>query len=315
LAEFRVEDDRAAVLGRQSAKEATMNRWTIGIAGLSAALLSACSGTQADTPSGTSSAGESADKISVVLVDDGIGSLGPKDGEEDSCPGCSRWPTQFADQVAQVAGREASVTSFRAGGVPEARELVSGDSDARAAIADASVVVVATGAFNSLPDPETGIGCPPAATAEPTYAAWARTTKPACLAEMIKTYGLLYDSVFAEIKKLRAGKPTVFIALNVPDYNLEVGGPDTLLGQVQGAERAWAKRFAVAANDRWNEMLAERARAAGFELVDIYHALNGPDGTDPGTQFSAGGGHPNQAGHDLIAGVIAEVDLSALEGS
>ncbi|MFC5178841.1 GDSL-type esterase/lipase family protein [Nocardioides taihuensis] len=251
--------------------------------------------------------------MSVVLVDDGIGSLGPKEGEEDSCPGCSRWPTQFADQVAQVAGREASVTSFRAPGVPEARELVSGDSDTRAAIADASVVVVATGAFNSLPDPDTGIGCPPAATEEPTYAAWARTTKPACLAEMIKTYGLLYDSVFAEINKLRAGKPTVFIAMNVPDYNLEVGGPDTLLGQVQGVERAWAKRFAVAANDRWNEMLAERARAAGFQLVDIYHALNGPDGTDPGAQFSAGGGHPNQAGHDLIADLIAQVDLSALD--
>lgn len=290
-----------------------MNRWTIGIAVLSAALVSACSGTQADTTSGNSSAGDGAAKISVVLVDDGIGSLEPPPGEENSCPGCSRWPTQFADHVAQVTGREASVASFRAGGVPEARELVSGDSDTRAAISDASVVVVATGAFNSLPDPTTGIGCPHAATEEPTYAAWARTTKPACLAEMIKTYGLLYDSVFAEIKKLRGAKPTVLIALNVPDYNLEVGGPDTLLGQVKGAERAWAKRFAVAANDRWNEMLAERAQAAGFELVDIYHALNGPKGKDPGTQFSAGGGHPNQAGHDLIADLIAEADLSALD--
>jgi GDSL-like Lipase/Acylhydrolase family len=315
LAELWIEGDRAAVLGPQSAKEATMHRWTIGIAGLTAALLCACSGTQADTPSGKSSAGGSADKISVVLVDDGIGSLGPKPGDPNSCPGCSRWPTQFADHVAQVSGREATVKSFRAGGVPEARELVSGDSDARAAIANASVVVVATGAFNSLPDPETGIGCPPVATQESTYAAWARTTKPDCLAEMIKTYGLLYDSVFAEVKKLRAGKPTVYVALNVPDYNLEVGGPDTLLGQVQGAERAWAKQFAVAANDRWNAMLAERAQAAGFAVVDIYHALNGPEGTEPVTQFDAGGGHPNQAGHDLIAGLIAKVDLSALDGS
>jgi hypothetical protein len=291
-----------------------MKRWTIGIAGLLGALATACSATQGAS-TGESPTGSASDTVNVVLVDDGIGSLEPPPGEENSCPGCSRWPTQFADHVAQVTSSDTAVTSLRAGGLPEARELVSGDTAARAALEDAAVVVVATGAFNSLPDPETGIGCPPAATEEPTYAAWARTTRPACLSEMIKTYGLLYDSVFAEIKKLRAGKPTVFIALNVPDYNLEVGGPDTLLGQVEGAERAWAKRFAVAANDRWNAMLAERARAAGFQLVDVYHALNGPDGTDPDTQFSAGGGHPNQAGHDLIAGLIAEVDLSALDPS
>jgi hypothetical protein len=202
---------------------------------------------------------------------------------------------------------------LRAGGVPEARELVSGDTAARAAIKDAAVVVVAVGGFNSLPSPDTGIGCPETATQEPTYAAWARTTNRTCLAEMIKTYGLLYDSVFAEIKKLRAGQPTVYVALSAPDYNIEAGGPDTLLGQVEGAERVWAKRFAVAASDRWNAMLAERAKAAGFTLVDVYHAMNGPQGTDPGSQFSGEGlGHPNQAGHDLIAGLISEVDLSAL---
>lgn len=286
-----------------------MKRWTIVIAGLLGALATACSATQGATTS-ESPTGSAADAVNIVLVDDGIGSLEPPPGEENSCPGCSRWPTQFADHVAQVTGSDTAVVSLRAGGLPEARELVSGDTAARAALEDAAVVVVATGAFNSLPDPTTGIGCP--GTLGPTYAAWARTTNRTCLAEMIKTYGLLYDSVFAEIKKLRAGEPTVYVALNVLDYNIEVGGPDSLLGQVKGAERTFAKRFAVAANDRWNAMLAERAKAAGFTLVDIYHAVNGPQGMDPGTQFSAGGGHPNQAGHDLIAGLITQVDLSAL---
>ncbi|MFZ2501460.1 MAG: SGNH/GDSL hydrolase family protein [Nocardioides sp.] len=289
-----------------------MKRWTIGIVGLLAALATACSATPGATTS-ENPTGSASDTLNVVLVDDGIGALEPPEGGTTSCPGCSRWPTQFADHVAEVTGIDTTVTSLRAGGVPEARELVSGDTDARAALKDASVVVVAVGAFNSLPSPDTGIGCPYGATQEPTYAAWARkTTNPTCLAEMIKTYGLLYDSVFSEIKKLRADKPTVYVALNVLDYNIEVDGPGSLLGQVEGAERAWAKRFAVAANDRWNAMLAERAKAAGFTVVDVYHAVNGPQGMDPGTQFSAGGGHPNQAGHDLIAGLINQVDLSAL---
>jgi len=82
---------------------------------------------------------------------------------------------------------------------------------------------------------------------------------------------------------------------------------------VEGPERVWAKKFAVAANDRWNAMLDAQATAAGFTVVDVYHAYNGPDGTLPAGHFDAGGGHPNQAGHDAIAGLLATVDLSALQ--
>lgn len=288
-----------------------MTRWTIGIAGLLVVLTSACASTPDKPASSSSKPRAAADKIDIVMVDDGIGSLAPPPGGENSCPGCSRWPTQFAARIKQVTGRETTVASYQARGVPEARELVSGDAAARRAIADAEVVVVATGAFNSLPDPDSGIGCPHVGAGEPTYTAWARTTKPSCLAEGIKTYGLLYDEVFAETKKLRAGKPTVYLVLTVADYNIGLGGADSLLGQVKGADRVWAKQFAVTANDRWNVMLGERAKASGFAVVDVYHAVNGPDGTTP-AQLIPEGGHPNQAGHDAIAALLAGVDLSAL---
>lgn len=288
-----------------------MKRWTIGIAGLLVALTSACGSTPDKASTSSSRTTAAADKIDIVMVDDGIGALAPPPGGENSCPGCSRWPTQFAARIKHVTGRETTVASYKARGVPEARELVSGDAEARAAIASAEVVVVATGAFNSLPDPDSGIGCPHAAASEPTYAAWARTTKPTCLAEGIKTYGLLYDGVFAEIKKLRAGKPTVYLVLSVADYNIDLGGADSLLGQVTGADRVWAKQFAVTANNRWNVMLGERAKASGFAVVDVYHAVNGPDGTTP-AQVIPDGGHPNQAGHDVIAALLVDVDLSAL---
>lgn len=291
-----------------------MNRWTIGLTGMLLVLSTACSGASDGAAKGTTSAGGSPDTIDIVLVDDGIGSLGPRAGEVNSCPGCSRWPTQFADRVTPATGRETTLESYRAGGVPEARELVSGDTATRAATADAEVVIVATGAYNSLPDPETGIGCPTAPTQEPTYAAWARTTNPTCLAEMIKTYGLLYDGVFSEIKKLREGEPTVYLAFTVADYNIAVGGTDTLLGQVKGADRVWAKKFAIAANDRWNAMPAERAAAAGFDVVDVYHAVNGVDGATPAQAlFVPDSPLPNEAGHDLITGLLDSVDLNAIK--
>ena len=290
-----------------------MKRWTIGLTGLLVALTAACSGT-ADkaTPSSPSTA--AADAVGIVLVEDGLGSLGPPPGVENSCPGCNRWPTQFADRIAEVTGEETRLAAYRAGGVTEAMELVSGDAETRTAIAEAEVIVVATGSFNSLPSPDTGIGCPETPADEATYAAWARTTSSACLGEMIKTYGLLYNGVFAEINKLREGQETLCVVLNALNFNIDVGGADSLLGQVRGAERAWARKFAVAANDRWNVMLAERAEAAGCTVVDIYHAFNGADGTKAVARFfPSGTSTPNQAGQDLIASLVTQVDLGALQ--
>lgn len=88
--------------------------------------------------------------------------------------------------------------------------------------------------------------------------------------------------------------------------------PDGLLSYDKSGKDK-LKKWAVAAYDRWNTMLAERASAADFQVIDLYHPFNGPDGkTTYYPELSDDGAHPNQAGNDLIAAQLAQADLSAL---
>jgi lysophospholipase L1-like esterase len=80
------------------------------------------------------------------------------------------------------------------------------------------------------------------------------------------------------------------------------------------AKEGELKDWAVAAYDRWNAMLTERATAAGFQVIDLYHAFNGADGRQTYyPQLTDDGTHPNQAGNDLIAATLAGADLSAID--
>jgi len=90
--------------------------------------------------------------------------------------------------------------------------------------------------------------------------------------------------------------------------------PDGLLSlYTKSGQEEEAKAWAVAAYDRWAAMQTKRATAAGFQVIDNYHAFNGPDGTaalvpaylDPSSTMNAGG-------HDLYASQLTEIDLSAI---
>ena len=72
------------------------------------------------------------------------------------------------------------------------------------------------------------------------------------------------------------------------------------------------ERWITAAYERWNPMLCDRAKAAGFICLDIYHAFSGPKGNDSLRPFTIDGAHPNQAGSDLIASMLAKLDTSAV---
>jgi lysophospholipase L1-like esterase len=189
--------------------------------------------------------------------------------------------------------------------VPDALDLVSKPGPEADMIAAADVVVVEVGFNNALPDPDTGIGCK----------GYFLDTEPECLAEGVKTYGNLYDQVFAGVKALRGDKPTVYVVTTSINGNLAPPDafPDGLLA-LDPARTDDLKAWAVSAYDRWNTMLTERATAAGFQVVDLYHAFNGADGTMTDyPEFTDDGAHPNQAGNDLIASKLAAVDLSAID--
>ena len=242
------------------------------------------------------------DKVQVVVVGDSL--LEPENG----CPvGCTGFVEQFTDYVASALGSEAEYQIVPSGGLPDAVEAVSKPGPEADKIAAADVVVVQVGFNNALPDPETGIGCK----------TWFLDTEPECLAEGVKTYGGLYDQVFAGVKALRGDKPTVFVATTTIDGNISPAEafPDGLLAlYASSGNKKEAKEWAVAAYDRWNTMLTERATAAGFQVIDLYHAVNGADGTQSTyPAFSDDGAHPNQAGNDLVAAKLAEADLSAID--
>jgi lysophospholipase L1-like esterase len=269
----------------------------VATAGAVALLLSGCGGGVENA------AAEVADQVRVVVVGDSLIDT------EGVCTGCTGFVQQFTDHVGKALGKPAESATVKAGGVPDAVQAVSTPGAAADSVAAADVVVVQVGYNNALPDPETGIGCK----------TWILDTEPGCLAEGVATYGTLYDQVFAEVKALRGDKPTVYVAMGTVNGNLVPAEdfPDGLLSPTytKPEERDEVKAWAVAAYDRWNAMLEERATAAGFQYVDLYHAFNGPDGESVYyPELSDDGTHPNQQGHDLIAEGLAAVDLSALSG-
>ncbi|MER7559548.1 SGNH/GDSL hydrolase family protein [Nocardioides sp. NPDC126508] len=243
-----------------------------------------------------------ADPVRVVV----IGNV-PADepARSDPCPGCDPWWAQFTDHVSSELGTEATYDVVSVDGVPEALDAVSQPGPEADKVAAADVVVISVGANNALPDPETGIGCK----------AWFLDAHGPCLAEGVKTYGDLYDQVYAAVKALRDDKPTVYVQTTSTNGNISPPSEvsDGLLSLYTDAGREdEAKAWAVAAYDRWSTMQTERATAAGFQVIDTYHALNGPDGTEDLVPEFNKDDHFNAAGHDRFAAQLADVDLSVL---
>lgn len=131
----------------------------------------------------------------------------------------------------------------------------------------------------------------------------------------MKTYGKIYDELYAAIKALRGGRPTVYVQTTSTNSNISPPSevPDGLLSlYTKDGREAEAKAWAVAAYDRWSAMQTEHAEAAGFQVVDTYHAANGPDGTRDLVPELNEDGRLTAAGHDLFASLLAGVDLSAI---
>lgn len=220
-----------------------------------------------------------------------------------------KWWVQYADHVTAELGVETSYDLLSLGSVQDAAAAVSEPGSDADTIAAADIVLVTVGGNQALPDPETGIGC----------TTWFLEARGPCLEEGVATYGDLYDQVFAGVKALRGDKPTVYALTTSWNGNIESPDnvPDGLLSLYpKSGQEKEAKAWAVAAYDRWAAMQTERATAAGFQVIDNYHAFNGPDGTaalipaylDPPSTMNAGG-------HDLFASQLTEIDVSAISGT
>lgn len=257
------------------------------------------------------------DPIEVVVIGDSVPYAA-------FCPGCTGFVEQYATALEARTGRPVEVENRSrndSAGMTQIKLQVTKEERLRREVASADIVVVSVGFNNALPDPQTqaslagfydrDFGCVgDMGTTIRSYVDWALTTTPECRQTTRDAYAWLYDVIFGEIVSLRAGRPTVLIALNVYDANLQ--GRDFQAAGIppETLDKLWP--WMIDVYDQWNTMECERAAAHGFACVDLYHAFNGPDGDQSLGALTVDGAHPSQKGNDLIAALLAEVDIDVI---
>ena len=231
------------------------------------------------------------------------------------CPGCTAFPAQYAKDLENRLGRPVILANRSRDDGATMNDIDSQlmqESRLRDQVAAADVVLLSVGFNNALPDSGTWSDCSGGMGASvEDYIKWALATTPACIKGSLATYATQYDRIFTSITDLRAGKPTVYAVINVHDGNL--GGSDFTQANVPAATKAKVDAWMIGIYDRWNAMECAKGKEHGFACVDVYHAFNGPKGDKPsGLVNTIDGAHPSQAGNDVIAGLLAKVDISAI---
>lgn len=164
----------------------------------------------------------------------------------------------------------------------------------RAAIAAADIITI-TAAANQIPWYQDPDSC-------------GNLYDDACIEAVEQPYIADLDAILSEIVALREGKPTSVRITTF--YNDLLAGP--------GYDPAWFEDAATIAEakgtartflDRWNADVCAVATKHGAACVDLYHAVNGPDGDQPlpAGWFSKDFGDLNQGGHTRFAEEIALV--------
>ena len=253
--------------------------------------------------------------LHLVVLGDAVPSTEP-------CPGCTGFVEQYAAHLETATGRPVEVADRSrtdTAGLLDIEAQVSGEERLREQLAEADVVIVSVGANDVMPDAaaagmlrkrrggDWGCGGDMGSTTK-SYAAWALATTPECLEAGRMAYLGLYDSIFGTVAELRHWQPTVAIALNTYDRHLY--GADFVEAGLDQLTLDTLWPWMTALYEDWNRMECGRASAHYFTCVDVHHAFNGPAGDQPLGDLSVDGVHPSQAGHDLIASLLVDLDLT-----
>jgi hypothetical protein len=279
---------------------------------LASVLVLAVSGTtataQGQSPSGPPASPVDDDTLRMVVLGDSIPFTG-------FCGECTvGFADLYADELEARAGRPVEVINRSrddSAGMAQIKTQVTEERLLRDQIAAADVVLVSVGYNNVMPDASTGVGClGDMGDSIESYLTWLLETTPECRQAGRDVYAADYDTIFSTIRELRGGAPTVLAALNVHDGNK--GNPEITAAKVSADVLADVDALLPDIYDAWNTMLCDRAVQGGFACVDVYHAFNGPTGNEPSTAWTVDGAHPSPAGIDLIAGLLAELDISPI---
>ncbi len=246
--------------------------------------------------------------LQVVVIGDSI------PHSSGFCPGCVGFVDQFAQGLEATTGRAVNLSNRSrndSAAVGDIRRQVTDDASLRDQLSGADVVLVSVGFNDQAPWPaEKPCHAPVADTLEDQVEAILQLTD-SCIAETVSSYRTDYAAIFAEVSQL-ASDSAVLLVLTV--YNNALGYPD-LEAMVSPADLDRLEGLTRSILDAWNVMLCEAGAEHGFSCVDVYHAFNGADGnTPPGDALQADYTHPSQRGNDIIAGLLAEVEVHSATG-
>ena len=228
-----------------------------------------------------------------------VGNSIPYNSSND-CPGCTGLVDRYAAAITEVTGHPVIVqnlsehTGLQIDGLLQ--ELKT-DANRREALANADVIIVSAAhndtAWNREDDP-----CDGPAGDNPVWSEFNAT----CAAAAAETFRPQFESLYAQIVALRAGKPTVFRTVNA--YNDWIGVSGT-------PPRATDATRVVL--DAWSAMICKAATSNGFTCADIYHAFNGLDGLTPAADLLAEDTvHPSDKGNEVIARVLTDLGFAPL---
>ncbi|WP_299441322.1 SGNH/GDSL hydrolase family protein [uncultured Phycicoccus sp.] len=253
-------------------------------------VLAGCS-TSGDTSASPSSASSATAGVplSLVVIGDSI----PYNAQSD-CPNCRGFVTRYAEALAEGTGREVVTTNRSQHTGLTLPGLMRELPDLRDELSGADVIIIGI-AHNSFPLNDEAPCGSPVDPATGSIEDWSRVDET-CAAQATTTSRPVFDELYSTVARWRAGTPTILLTVN--RYNDWIGFDGAQLTPAQAART-------VLLHDAWNTMLCDSAESNGFDCVDVYHAFNGDDGSEPSADLLADDyTHPSQLGNDEIARLL-----------
>jgi hypothetical protein len=237
--------------------------------------------TDAPEPSSTPVAG-------LTLV-----SLGDSWPEGAHCGGCRTFAGLFADGLSELTGESVNFVDLAGEEGGESTVMLANlraNDPTRTAVADADVVLIATGPNEMMTIEE--------AIREGTCGG---DDDADCIRDLGATWTDNFDAIVAEILDLRAGKPTAIRLVNAANPFLL---PEML--DIFGQQPEFATGRGALIFELLTQAMCDAAEAHDAQCVDVRPILNGPDLDEPTDENS-----PESM--QAIADALVEIGLPELD--
>lgn len=238
---------------------------------LLACVLAACSNAGQGTPLSASPTGPQDTSEPSAVSGPGLSyvALGDSWVEGAHCGGCRTFAGLYADGLEELTGEPVEFLDLTGDRTTDSTALLESlrtDVEIRAAVAEADVVLIATG-------PNEG-----SVTTEPlAEGTCGGADNLDCVRALGQRWTTNFDASLDEIEALREGKPTAIRLVNAANILTSVPSIATDLGlDEEFASTAFALNFELL-----TEAVCETAEAHDAQCVDVRPILNGPNLDEP----------------------------------